>query len=250
MLCTVRTSWQHSLLWLCLICSTRHTGNPPMWSPSFSDRYVQSHLLNTGTKLKIVFHFAVRQRHLRYSQGVCYSHCLFYFFVLLCIFEIKKFYNFQSPLLLLSSCQRNQISTTWQDCRTCLLPQKDFRYPVLTTSICPLSKESLSLCPLFLIFPFLPICLLCWKFRFSQRTISFSNMHFIHISHTSGLRDKINVAHPSLSEAFEDQITDASSQCRCAQGFTLECQMQMALLLNSLLRSGLGTGGKIGLGFA
>ncbi len=97
MLCTVRTSWQHSLLWLCLICSTRHTGNPPMWSPSFSDRYVQSHLLNTGTKLKIVFHFAVRQRHLRYSQGVCYSHCLFYFFVLLCIFEIKKFITFSLP---------------------------------------------------------------------------------------------------------------------------------------------------------
>ncbi len=216
MLCTVRTSWQHSLLWLCLICSTHHTGNPPMWSPSFSDRYIQSHLLNTGTKLEVVFHFAVRQRHLRSSQGVCYSHCLFYFFVLLCIFEIKFFYRFQSPLLLLSSCQRNQISTTWQDCRTCLLPQKDFRYPVLTTSICPLSKESLSLCPLFLIFPFLPICLLCWKFRLSQRTIFFKYAFFIHISDTSGW--ETNKCGTSFTfRGFWRSNHRCSSQCRCAR---------------------------------
>jgi len=50
-------------------------------------------------------------------------------FVLLCVFKVKV------PDLL-SSCQRNQISTTLQD-----WSKKDFRYPVLRVSVCPLTSS-------------------------------------------------------------------------------------------------------------
>lgn len=57
---------------------------------------------------------------------------------------------------------------------------------------------------------------------------------------------QINVAHPSLSEAFEDQITDVVLNAD-VHGLHFSVKCKWHLLLNSLLRSGLGTGGKIGL---
>lgn len=164
MLCTARTSWRRFPQWLCLTCSTLPTGNPPMWSPSFCDRYIQSKSHPSPYQI-------LQKKKKKY-------------FILLCIFKVKELKCFTLPdycsphareikfVLHYKMAGRKILNTLFSQFLP-ILYQKN----LFACSSCYVPNSS----------PLLPLGLFCWKFWFTQRTVSYSNMpFFIHISRTSG----------------------------------------------------------------